>query len=58
MKWLFEWFGQSFAYLIPIILIIIGGICFVTLMPNYGFYFTVAWAVLICVLYIRYSKWL
>jgi hypothetical protein len=56
-KWLVEWFGQSFFYMIPVIAIILGGVLFMALLPEYGFWLTLGWALIVCVLYVRYSKW-
>ncbi|BEN29939.1 hypothetical protein SMKC034_11550 [Serratia marcescens] len=58
MKWLIEWLGNSFAYLIPIVLIIIGGVILVSVFPSSGFYLTLIWAIVVCVAYVKWSKWL
>ncbi len=57
MRWIIEWLGQSFFYLVPIIAIVLGGIFFVSFFPNYGFYFTVLWVFIVIFLYVKYSKW-
>ena len=58
MKWLIEWLGNSFAYLIPVVLIILSGVILVSVFPKAGFYLTLIWAIVVCVAYVKWSKWL
>ncbi|ATV43706.1 hypothetical protein CTV95_09650 [Pectobacterium brasiliense] len=57
MKWLIECLGQSFFYLVPIVAILLGGIFFVSFLPDYGFYLTVLWVFIVMFLYVKYTKW-
>ncbi len=57
MKRLFLWLLQSFFYLIPIIISIIGAYLIVRFVPFYPGLFTVLWVIIVAYLYIRYSKW-
>lgn len=57
LKWIVEIAGFLFAGLIPVSAILFGGLLFVTLIPEYAFFLTIAWEIIVIVLYIRYSKW-
>ncbi len=57
MKRLFLWLLQSFFYLIPIIISIIGAYLIVRFVPFYPGLLTVLWVIIVAYLYIRYSKW-
>jgi len=58
MKKIFLWLLQSFFYLVPILVSVIGAYFIVRFVHFYTPFFVVLWIVIIAYLYIRYSKWI
>lgn len=57
MKRLILWLLQSFFYLVPIIVSVIGAYVIVRFVPFYPGGFVVFWIIIVAYVYIRYSKW-
>ncbi len=58
MKKIVLWLLQSFFYLVPILISVIGAYFIVRFVHVYTPFFVVLWIVIIAYLYIRYSKWI
>ncbi len=48
---------QSFFYVVPIIVSVVGAYFIVRFVPFYPMGFVVAWVGIVAYLYVRYSKW-
>lgn len=57
MKKLILWLLQSFFYLVPVIVSVIGAYFIVRFIPFYPGVFVVLWIIIVAYLYVRYSKW-
>lgn len=57
MKLFIVWLMQSFFYLVPIIVSVVGAYFIVRFVPFYQMGFVFSWGGIVAYLYARYSKW-
>jgi len=57
MKLFVVWLMQSFFYLVPIIVSVVGAYFIVRFVPFYPMGFVVAWVGFVAYFYIIYSQW-
>lgn len=51
------WLAQSFFYLIPAVIILLGVYVFVRYIPGYAAVLSLSWVILVSFVYIKYNKW-
>ncbi len=57
MKNAILWFLQSYIYLIPFALIILGVYIFARFMPDYFGILSFIWVIIVAFLYVKYNRW-
>jgi len=57
MKRLILWLLQSFFYLVPVIVSVVGAYVIARFISFYPGVFIVLWIIVVAYVYIRYSKW-
>ncbi len=57
MKRAILWLMQSFFYLVPAIVIMLGVYVFIKFTPDYAAALSLSWVILVSFVYIKYNKW-
>ncbi len=57
MKKALLWLIQSFIYLIPLAVVVVGIYIFVRFMPNYAALLSISWVIVVSFIYIKYNRW-
>ncbi|VEI61398.1 Uncharacterised protein [Serratia rubidaea] len=57
MKRAILWLVQSFFYLVPAIVIVLGVYVFIKFTPDYAAVLSLSWVILVSFAYIKYNKW-
>lgn len=57
MKRAILWLIQSFFYLVPAAIILMGIYVFVRFIPEYAAWLSFTWIIVVSFIYIKYNKW-
>lgn len=57
MKRAILWLMQSFFYLVPAAIILVGIYVFVRFLPEHAAWLSFIWVIVVSFIYIKYNKW-